>query len=269
MALLRGPTYLESTDDPVRRAHRLVGAGLPEEAEKVLLVWLDARLDDVGAHYEFLSVHFSIPRTQRDDATVRRFYDSLRGSSTGHRRDVATYALGLYFARLGDWQQALSHYEEVANRELPYLNNSRGVALLGCSRVAEAMPCFWREITLGNNVEGAVQNLSHFYMEQRDWSGLESLVANEATADHVPARARRTLLLHQHRLGRYLLLFLDTYRVRFVWQYALVALYGSFIWFLMIRWWDLFEKEPVGLSILVLLAGAAAANAMGVASVLT
>jgi RsiW-degrading membrane proteinase PrsW (M82 family) len=250
--------------DPVEYSRVLFEAGLERKAALTLGKWATRHPDSVEAQYDFITLTLRRKSVQRryrlgDDDRLFRIYELLPDSSQ-HQRDVATYSRGLCWSIVGEPARAMALFDSVADRELPYLNNSKGVVSLQLGMTAQADSLFRTEIRLGHNLWGAVQNLAEAYVARRDWSRLGALLADRHTATYVPAAARRALLLHERRLGSYLLEFLAAYRMPFRGAYVLVALFCGLIWFLLVRWWDLFEKEPVALCVLVVLAGALATN---------
>jgi RsiW-degrading membrane proteinase PrsW (M82 family) len=52
--------------------------------------------------------------------------------------------------------------------------------------------------------------------------------------------------------------FLRTRVLRFNLMYFIIAAFCAAIWFLFVRWWDLFDREPLGLCVLAVLLGAVA-----------
>ena len=43
---------------------------------------------------------------------------------------------------------------------------------------------------------------------------------------------------------------MKSYLASLRWDHALLALFGSVIWLLVIRWWDFFEKEPIWITLI-------------------
>ncbi len=251
--------------DPAEHANLLLEAGLEHEAVAVLHDAVLAHPDDIAAHYAYVSLALrgqsARERYRRgDDHTLLGFYESLADTDDGSVRDIAHYALGLCWSLIGEPERAIPAFDSVANRSLPYLNNSEGRARQELGMTAQADSLFWVEVRLGSNVTGAVHNLAEAAVTKRDWKALRALLVDRRTAAYVPAGARRLLLLHQGRLLEYLPDLFATYRMPFRWAHVLVALFCSVIWFLLIRWWDLFEKEPLWLCVLTVLGGFVAAN---------
>ena len=251
--------------DPAEHASRLLEAGLEREAVGVLQEDALAHPDDIAAHYAYISLALRRQSTREryrrgDDHELLDFYEGLADTSDGSRRDIAHYALGLCWTLIGEPGRALSAFDSVANRHLPYLNNSEGRARLGLGMTAQAESLFRVEVRLGYNVAGAVHNLADLAVAQGDWKALRTLLADRRTAAYVPPATYRLLLLHQGRLLEYLPAFLATYRMPFTWPHVLIALFCGLIWFLLIRWWDLFEKEPLWLCVLTVVGGFVVAN---------
>src|SRR5260221_5333798 len=164
--------------DPIAEAHRLVAAGLPEEAEGVLQPVAQAPPDDEPPQFEWVTCHFQLPERDnndhpRDDHTIRGWYDSLATSSDSRTvRDVSHLALGLCWSLSGDHERALAAFRQVADTTLPHLNISECVVLGELGLAADAERCFRREIALGRDMGGAVSNLSQLLREQNNWDAL-------------------------------------------------------------------------------------------------
>lgn len=262
----------ELSDDPYQRAIQLVSSGLPERAKTVLKSWLEERLDNVVAHRGFIDTHFSIPEKrgrgqERDDASMESYYENLRSTSDGRVWDVATYALGYYWFRKEDPDRALRLYREVTAEDLPFLNQSIGAALARLNEHQLAVVAFGRELHFetkeGETVENkilAVHGMSESFLTLRDWEALETLIENPHLGGLTSGNSRRAYYIHQGLIGDYLRFFARKYTGGFTWTFALLALFGSLVWLLVIRWWDVFEKEPLPMCVLSIVLGAVVAH---------
>jgi RsiW-degrading membrane proteinase PrsW (M82 family) len=259
-------------EDPYLRAMQLVSSGLPARAKTVLEPWLQERLDDVMAHRGFISTHFSIPEgsggsNDRDDLGLELFYETLRAETDGLTRDVATYALGFFWFQRNDADRALGFYREVEAHDLPYLNQSIGDALARLNRHDLAVMAFGRELELessdGQSIENkirAVHGMSESFLALRHWDALGTLIADPHLGGLASGNSRRAYYLNRGLVGDYLRFFVRGYVGGFTWTHGLLALFGSLIWLLVIRWWDVFEKEPLPMCVLSIVLGALVAH---------
>lgn len=152
------PRRLEGSPELVRL---LVKARQARVAERIVRPMAESHLEDVSAQYEYVMTHFAIPPARRDDETIRHFYKLRYETRTGHRRDVATYALGLSWLVVGRPRLATGWFEKVEDPHLPHLQSSWGEALGMLGDPAGARRRFWQEIVDGHEVADATVESRH------------------------------------------------------------------------------------------------------------
>lgn len=252
---------------PPELVRQRMRAGLPvpqAEIDSLLQPWLAERGGDVEAHRAY--VHLSmesrggVPARRRggEGDPLRDYYQAMAAESDapGGRRDLAHYALGLYEAERDRMEPALAYYAAVTDDSLAYLHFSRGTALEELKRTAAADSEYRREIAGGRAIPAAVARLGALRLAERRWDDLRALRQDALTAPWIPPPVTRAEDLHRGRLLPWLGGWLQALALPFKPGLLLIALYTSLIWFLLIRWWDAFEKEPLTLSLFVVALGA-------------
>ena len=106
----------------------------------------------------------------------------------------------------------------------------------------------------------AIRGLSESLLRLRYWNALEALTDDPSIGPLASGNAQRTVLLRRARFGEYFGFFVKTYLAALRWDHALLALFGSVIWLLVIRWWDFFEKEPIWITVISVGLGAVVAH---------
>lgn len=248
-------------DDPVSYALLLRRAGLDERAENHLRQFLPANGYNLVFHRIYQEIYFeSISSSSRsetgDDDRVQEIYERLLSTATEEQKDNANYLLGLFWSHRGDSEKALKYFQRVQDPELPFLNNSLGHLFYSIGRHQEALPFFFKGLNDRYSIEASVQNLSNSLLAMKNWSELEKLVTKEQYAQFVPRNVQQTLYLHQGNYRAYISNHFKSFIIHPNWAFILIALSGGILWFWVIRWWDLYEKEPLITSTFVVLAGA-------------
>lgn len=234
------------------------------DVDALMLPWLAPRVADVEAHRAY--VHVSMEARGRvaaqrpgggpDDA-LWGYYAALAESVDAPPAllDLGRYGLGLCEAERDRMEPALARYATVADDRLPYLHYSRGAALEGLKRGAAADSEYRREIALGHAVPAAVARLAALLLKERRWGELRALRADPATGPWVPEMVARAEDLHRGALPAWLGGWLRALSLPFKPGLLLLALYTTLVWFLLVRWWDAFEKEPLSLSLFTVALG--------------
>ena len=245
--------------DPATQVVRLQQANLPVQAESVLKGMVLADPLNLGLNYQYINNHFDIITLGRDDNAIQSYYLSLTHQS--RTADVGYYGLGLIATRQENYRGALDEYLHVANKDQKYLNNSIGRVYLLLGDDAKAEPYFQREVDLGGNVAGAVQNMSALYLEQNRFDRIRALVDDPRTGKYVSMGVRRYLAFRSGDMLTYAQsTFLASYE-----QLAFWGIFGALLicamWFCYFWRIDVFEQEPLSLMLAALVMGAAAAFA--------
>ncbi len=173
-------------EDPRKRADLTLNAGDVKSAEDQFLRLLHSDSLNVELNRAAINAHFDRPKgkndRQREDTTIVRRYRAYASSADPAARDVGNYCLGLSELRQNRFSSGFSYLDRVADSKLPFLNNTKGYALLRMGRPDLAEGFFMRELEFGTNTEGAVTNLARRYFEKRDFRNLADLGRNPAWA---------------------------------------------------------------------------------------
>ena len=256
-------------DDPILRASQLVASGVPARAKQEIESWFHENLDDVFAHRAYISTHCSISGESAEgderqgDEEFLKFYENLRSHGSETRKDLANYGLGYYWSFCRDFKRALECYDRVENKKLLFLNLSRGDAYASLNQHGDALEAYNLELQVEGEVDSkvlAIGGLSESLLRLRYWDALEALTDDPRIGPLASGNARRTVLLQRARFGEYFGFFVETYLASLRWDHALLALFGSVIWLLVIRWWDFFEKEPIWITLISVGLGALVAH---------
>jgi len=238
--------------DPIPRFAALQKAGMPAEAEKALEQALTGDPHNIYLHYRYINNHFDIKGGRNDEKFNQRYQALAENEETA---DLGNYGLGLIESRKTNYEQARLCYQRVVNRRQKYLNNSIGYVLMYQRRYGEAENYFLREIELDNNVEGAVTNLSSLYQKQRNWKKLAPLAREVKTGRFIGTGTRRYLAFRSGDIALYLRwMFYEPLRqVQFTG--ILAALLIGLTWFVYFWRIDIFEQEPLAVSLATLALG--------------
>lgn len=241
--------------DPDRRIAAFQRAEMTADAERELAAALDRDSLDLDLNYRYINNHFEIKAGRNNQPLLDRYQALAADERTA---DLGHYCLGLIFSREKDYKRALDYYDQVLNRHQKYLNNSVGYALMFLKREDEAEIYLHREIELAGNIEGAVSNLVNIYLKQKAWKKLDQLARAQPTGRYVATGTRRYLAFRQGDLAQYLrLMFVEPLR-RVQLGGVLAALLIGLTWFVYFWRIDIFEQEPLVISLAALILGGAA-----------
>lgn len=251
--------------DPVAYARLLVDAGAPQRAVWELRRALDSRPDDARLHRALLAAHFRVPiqtsrNTFRDDRGMRERYEEMTRSTASHTRELGHYGLGFFHYYAHDPQGALDEWERIEHSTLSGLALGRATALNILGRHREALPQLDSAV---HDADGEIVARAHgehatALLGLAEWDALDAHIANHP--DHIPSEVVGSHLLHHHQFAAYLAHFVGYFATGVRWPLALVVVLGSAMWFQIIRGWDHFKTQPLVRGLLVLVAGALAAQ---------
>ena len=247
-----------SGDDLASQVRSALGTGKPEKAEQVLTRMIDLDPLNLSLHRDFIHLHYDgvRNRTMMGDPVTER-YLLYAADADVNLRDVGYYALGLIRVALGsDYDGALASYEQVTNRELPYLNNSIGYCMMQKGRNLAAMESFVKEIQVGGNVAGAFSNLFRILRKMEDFTSMRKLLDNNPmAAQFIPGPIRRELALHDWQIVTYLAVVTKQSVSGLNAGGLAGAMLILLIWFFFLRSLDVFEPERLRYLVLILIAG--------------
>ena len=237
---------------PDRRIAALQRAEMTADAEKELTAALNRDSLDLDLNYRYINNHFEIKGGRNDQPLLDRYQALTTDERTA---DLGHYCLGLILSREKDYKRALDYYDQVLNRRQKYLNNSVGYVLMYLKRDDEAEIYLHREIELAGNIEGAVSNLVNIYLKHKAWKQLDQLARAQPTGRYIATGTRRYLTFRQGNFAQYLrLMFVEPLR-RVQLGGVLAALLICLTWFVYFWRIDIFEQEPLAVSLVTLALG--------------
>lgn len=164
--------------------------------------------------------------------------------------DVGWYGIGYEASLQGRWPAALTAFEKIQNRDLPYLNNSLGYIYLVLADSERAEAAFRREIELDGFRAGAWGNLARLYYLNEDFEALDRMLADPDVRTHIPGQIRRIAAMKTGRIGSYIF---DSMRIDYITLCGLAAaVIVMALWFGYMRGLDVFEPEPMPALVLTL-----------------
>lgn len=252
--------------DPFRRIDNALAAGNAGLAKSEYGALLDADPDDIELHRGYVGSHMQIPesmgkREVRQDGPLIRKYELLAQDRDPTRADLGWYTLGYFHALNGAPSRALECFDRVRNRDLPYLNNSIGSALMDLDQPVAAEPPLRREIELGGNVRGARANLAQLLQRTGRMEELERFAADPEVRDAIPDAIRRRLDLRSGAFGAYAASHLNAHLASPLGFVA--ALLTGAVWCVYLRRVDAIDPERPLHLFLAVLGGATCSLAAG------
>jgi RsiW-degrading membrane proteinase PrsW (M82 family) len=232
--------------DAAERVAMLQKAGLPEQAEPVLVSLLDSAPLDMDLNYRYLSNHFALvstKRTPRKDVLIEQRYAQL--ATMADAQDIWLFGLGFIRLSQDRYSDALAYFARVAQRDLRYLNGSTGRAYLKLGEQEQAATFLKRELDMSGDVEGAVHDLQAIYYRQKNVEGMRALLSDRQAAPYIDSIiSRRVALADRDLLGYLRLVFINP------WQHielgaALSALIICLMWFIYLWRIDVLEQDSV------------------------
>ncbi|AQQ70664.1 Protease PrsW [Limihaloglobus sulfuriphilus] len=157
-------------------------------------------------HRELLKTQFMIKNSGKiyhTDNFVRGQYVLMSKENDPGTSDMGFYGLGIYYTLRGEYITALRNFSTIKNRNVPYVNNSAGIAFLGINKPDIAESHFRREIELGGFVEGAARNLSYLYQQQGELDKIYELSKDPKAGRFVPSKLTSEAMVSQSRFFSY------------------------------------------------------------------
>ncbi|GAB4311445.1 MAG: hypothetical protein Kow0059_01490 [Candidatus Sumerlaeia bacterium] len=225
-------------------------------ARDLLQQLVEQDLSDLDLHYQYIEVHFQIPRGQRDDALLLQYYEALSNSSDPRLADIGFYGMGLVRLHQRRFEDALGYFDRVQDRQMKYLHTSLGHALLMRWDVVEAERAFRRALELESNLRGAVPALAYLLRSQKRMGALRGLLDQPRLAPYIPAPVKASAWLYAGRPDRALAaLAAEAFTRAGAVPLAASALV-CLVWFLFLKKLDIFEPEKNRYLLLTLALGA-------------
>lgn len=294
-AFVHEPEYNNTAD----KINACITAGNYQEAEDGFLELLAQDSTNIDLHYGYIVNHFNIDNSEgdRNDDNIRKYYllrtqkpykqhhqfsnyiKDDREVISAQMNDIGNYGIGLIESILDRYPSAVHEFAKVKNRELKYLNNSMGFALLYCNPHeinksdltpdhtyigdnTEYQPIFFEdsiqitrtildslselyfltEINLGGYLKGAYPNLARFYWDVGNSNGIYKILQDETGASYVPLWMARKLFFMDGEFFSYLRVLFAHYRGINFWGFV-AALLIMISWVLFLRKVDVYESE--------------------------
>ncbi len=173
---------------------------LVEDYPELERVYKDLIAEDsvnIFYHYQYIEAHFKQDKESphlfsapdiRDDDGIFKFYSRYLQSDSIQSLDIGHFGLGLCYNEIGLYDEAVTHYGAIKNRELPYLNYLYG-NLYAYVDTARAKQLYLNELKNNGYVEGAYQNLGELYSNNID--ALYALTKSNIGAEHLSVSLKR------------------------------------------------------------------------------
>ncbi|HSH04612.1 MAG TPA: PrsW family intramembrane metalloprotease [Anaerolineae bacterium] len=251
---LINPTTLPP--DPQTQLDLFQQAELPTYAHPIYQQLIDADPANITLHYQYINNYFAMPLDEQQAVTptLTTTYQTLTQDPATH--DLGHYALGQIASQQTRYETALNHYQQVNNRDLPYLNNSTGYVLVQLKQDEAAEAAFWREIEIDGNITGALFNLTDLYQRQQRPTELAALYQNDRTKLYLTPDVQAWLAWHQRQPLDYLRHTISRINIPYTSLAILSTLLICAMWLLYLWRIDIFEQEPFPLMLLALGLGA-------------
>ena len=201
---------------------------------------------NVEYHRGYIRSHLSqsgrMNRPQRqDNQELVAEYRGYASPNASEKADIGHYGLGYFYSLLNDYAQADENFQQVRNRDLPYLNASLGSLYRRMGLINLAKIHLNREIQLRGNVAGAYANLAELLYITKQYDELSELAARPEARNSIPHVIQRYLALRE---GRYADYIREALAFRTVMAYGLLgALLIVSTWFVYLQQIDVFEPE--------------------------
>lgn len=244
--------------DRLEHADAELRLGAPERAEEGLRAWLRYHPDDLEAHRLYVYAHFQRPPSkakgqQRIDEEVLAYYE--RGTSQGLTPAISHYGLSLYWFYQDDYARALAEIDRISDRG-PWAWLDRGRILARLGRPSDAYDSFAQAAEDSSVRSRSFAEMSVALAQAERWDDLQHMVSDPERLRATESYPRRALYLHTGRWLAYGQELLRTFYLKAPLPVLLLAGFGLAGWWLVVRWWDQFDPEPLGLSVCVVALGA-------------
>jgi RsiW-degrading membrane proteinase PrsW (M82 family) len=250
-----------SKDNLKEYISKALASGNDRIAEKEYKNLVKTDVNNIEYHRGYISVHYSLPKvishgrygsTERDDSEILNYYTVLANDIEPNIADIGRYCLGYIKSNENDNKGAIDQYLKVHNSDLPFLNNSIGRCYKKLGDPEKAKLFLKREIELGTNVEGALNNLCDIFLHERNTEQLHALIDNPAYAGKISLGFKRKVAFIEGDFIAYLAAILGFYKEYFVIDGIIAAILICAIWLLFIKRLDIFEPENFFFLILTL-----------------
>ena len=257
---LENPTFTKLTDE----AEYYTNCNQLRKAETCYFQIQQYDSTNVSAHYNYISAHFQIPKSERiskrttierDDTTIHKIYLSKTLSKDTSVQDIGWYGLGLCASSIEDYAQAARCFSRIFHRDLPHLNNSIGYIHKHYGNLDSAEWYLTKEIRNHGAVSAAYTNLIEILVQQRRLDELQALIADANTCKYFSFRSLREAHFLQRNVIGYWATIASEFWKNFHPLGAISALLIMLTWLYYLRQLDIFEKEKWSYIVLTLFLG--------------
>ncbi|WP_028978353.1 PrsW family intramembrane metalloprotease [Sporocytophaga myxococcoides] len=234
------------------------------QKEDLYIRKLEISFSDPDLNFECIQNHFRIPQSweennryyERDDYTLLNFFSDRLNFSDSAYVDQARLSIGLYKYFSDSLPSAISYFNSVSNRNLPYLNYYLAVTYLKIGDTLEAKKVFSKAIQI-NDVfyNAAFEEYTQLLEKYNDEEGVKKLLYTAKTEKFVPFQMATKFYFLNGDYFKYYLKVLSHSFKDFKWTGFLAALGIMLVWLFYIIRIDIYEKEDWFPLLLTLLYG--------------
>ena len=245
----------QSTNEAINKA---LGSGNYQTASEHFRKLIEKDFSNIHSHRGYINAQLDMSKSGSNSKNVAEnlYHEYMRYADSPNQAisDIGYYGLGYIHVTNKEYEQGLQCYLKIQYRNMPFLNNSIGYVYNKLNVTDKAKEYFYREIEIdGINKGGASSNLAKLLYEQRDFTGLNDLIANPDCRKYIPTRIIRVVDLLHGRFWKYLT---ASFHYKYVTGTGVAAaLLILAAWFNYLRRIDVFEKEKLRYMLVVLVIG--------------
>ncbi len=203
-------------------------------------------------HVRYVSVHFRLPDSGRDDLALLDTYESWARDSDPNRVRIGHLVRGQAYLEMQQPDLALRELEPIQPSRLRHLHTFRGRAYAQLGDFQKARAAFEREIANRGDLAGALRELADLHLIMGDTTALEALYGDRTLRPYLPIRILRRLAMRTGRAGRYFGLLAAPLRRSGNPVGIAGALLILIVWVTFLRRMDPFEPEKLSAVLLTL-----------------
>lgn len=222
-----------------------------ELAEETFLALIKKDSLNPDYYYGHLYSHFLIPEKNpsnysggnfRQDEPILNFYEQKSLSDDVFQHDIGYYGLGICNIYLQKEDIARFYFNNIADRNLKYLNNSLGKIYLRNCQYDSAEVYFLKEIYNKGNLQGAYSNIIELYLETGQFDKIGELL-NDGKKEYFTDNDLIEYYFKSGNIANYLKLSLSVGFLNFDFKSFIAAFLIMLVWLFYLRKIDLFKPE--------------------------
>lgn len=257
VSLINAISTEQEFTDPYKKLEFQISTKDYQNAEVTLCKLLKNDSTNLNLHYQFVNNHFSISETKeklRVDDSLKSYYSRLAQSSDTIIADIGLYGNGLIQSLSEDYHSALNYFLQVRNKNLPYVNNSIGFAMVNIDSVKQAEKYFLKEIQLKGNIDGAYSNLIRLLEYKGENARLVEMLYDESISGYFPYYLKESIYFTRLDFFNYVKTLFNRSTDVNVYGF-LAALLILLSWAIFLLKLDIFEKEKWQYPVLIVIGG--------------